>query len=282
MPGPRKQERSRFCDGTYREYHDDADVHALHVHASAYAKFGSLCLFHKFPVWHKKANPGAEKRCEFPGSFFLPGKKPIDYGRGSPMIELKHLRQNLFLGLRQRGSAEGCKPDHRGRRNFRHHRPVRRGQIDAGALHQPAGAPDQRRGLGRRAEPHGAEPEGAAAGAAADRHDLPGLSTCWSSGRCCSNVGLSRWMIWRGTPKDAGPEPGPAELLGLVGLPGQGAESYPSTALRRAEAAGGHRPGSVPRAPGTCCATRRPATLDPNTTRSILELLRRDQPGRWA
>ena len=80
---PRKQERSRFCDGTYREHHDDADVHALHVHASAYAKFGSLC-FINFQFGTKKANPGAEKRCEFPGSFFLPGKKPMTM-EGDPL-----------------------------------------------------------------------------------------------------------------------------------------------------------------------------------------------------
>ena len=70
---PRKQERSRFCDGTYREHHDDADVHAQHVHVFAYAKFGSLC-FIKFQIGSMAAGIGAEKRCEFPGSFYLSQK----------------------------------------------------------------------------------------------------------------------------------------------------------------------------------------------------------------
>ena len=84
-------------------------------------------------------------------------------------------RQNLFLGLRQRGSAEGCESDYRGRRDLRHYRPVRSGQIDACALHQPARAPDLRRGLGRRSESDDAQPEGTSAGSPSDRYDLPKL-----------------------------------------------------------------------------------------------------------
>jgi len=52
---------------------DDAHVHALHVHVFAYSKIGSLC-FINFHIGSQTANAGAEKRCEFPGSFYLSQK----------------------------------------------------------------------------------------------------------------------------------------------------------------------------------------------------------------
>lgn len=47
--------------------------HALHVHVFAYSKIGSLC-FINFHIGSQTANAGAEKRCEFPGSFYLSQK----------------------------------------------------------------------------------------------------------------------------------------------------------------------------------------------------------------
>ena len=80
---PRKQERSRFCDGTYREHHDDADVHALHVHASAYAKFGSLC-FINFQFGTKRPIPELRNAVSFPALFSCPAKKPTTM-EGDPL-----------------------------------------------------------------------------------------------------------------------------------------------------------------------------------------------------
>ena len=70
---PKKTGKEPFCDGTYREHHDDADVHALHVHASAYAKFGSLC-FINFQFGTKRPIPELRNAVSFPALFSCPAK----------------------------------------------------------------------------------------------------------------------------------------------------------------------------------------------------------------
>ena len=123
-------------------------------------------------------------------------------------------------------------------RDLRHHRPLRRGKEHTGALHEPAGAANQRQGPLRRQGDDRPLGKGAAAGPPGHHHDLSELQPADAAHLPEKRVlphGAMRHPL----------RPGKKAGRGAFGAGGTGRQGgrLSRPALRRPEAAGGHRPG---------------------------------------
>ena len=149
--------------------------------------------------------------------------------------------QNLQSGRRHRPA--GCQLHDRGRRDLRHHRPVRRGQEHARALLKPSGGAEQRPRHGRRAGPCQPLRRAAARAAAQDRHDLSALLPA-EPAHCAAERAVSFADRRHAARRGANARPGASGAGRAAGS----SAGLPGAAVRRAEAARGHRKGARLRA----------------------------------
>ena len=133
---------------------------------------------------------------------------------------------------------ERHQPGHSAGGDLRHHRPLRRGEIHPGPVHEPSGTAHLRHRPGGREGHDRPFGKGAPAPAAENHHDFSGLQPADAADlpeKCLLPHGDRR-----GPQGPGGKAGGRASRPG--GPSGQG-ERLPRPALRRAEAAGGRGPG---------------------------------------
>ena len=154
------------------------------------------------------------------------------------------------------------------------------GKSHPGALHQPAGAAHRRHRSSSTARTSAALSEGRAAAGAPEYHDdLPGLQPADAAARALKNVCFPLELA--GVPKAQARAAAPCELLELVGLE-EKARRLSRPALRRPEAAGGHRPRPGHATRRFFSATRPPAPWTRTTTQSILASASKTSTRSWA
>ena len=117
------------------------------------------------------------KHYELPWPSRWPARlRPARPRRARPRAHrVRQLAEALPGAARPGGGAVGRVLFHRARRDLRHHRPQRRGQVHLAAHHQHAGAPRRRPRADRRRRCRAAGRGRAGGAAAPHRHDLPAL-----------------------------------------------------------------------------------------------------------